>query len=196
MRQARILAIAGAVCAALGFSAIGNASATTLFGASAAPDSMQTATTAVPHVIRVQKTSDNRTVREKRRRATQDPSLYSGKNYTNKPSKNKVYKKRKRRTKKRYYNPDVWVGGDYYYDPYYDDPYYDPYYYDEPSYSPSYGRLSCGEIIHILRRKGYRRIQAHDCTGKVYTFVAYAGHKRYKLRVYSRNGSFKSRTRL
>ena len=48
----------------------------------------------------------------------------------------------------------------------------------------------------MLRRRGYRRIRSYDCTGKVYTFIAYAGHKRYKLRVRSRNGSIKTRKRL
>lgn len=103
----------------------------------------------------------------------------------------KRYKRRHRRSRVTIrvypgYNP-------YYYNPYYTDPFYYPHY-DEPYYAPS--RYSCGEIRRMLRRRGYRRIQAHDCTGKVYTFIAYAGHKRYKLRVRSRNASIKTRKRL
>ncbi len=105
-------------------------------------------------------------------------------------------KKHRRHNKKRFYNPGVYLDGGYNnryghtYDPYYQDPYYDP----APNYGPA--RYSCGEIRRMLRQRGYRNIRAHDCTGKVYTFVAFAGHKRYKLRVRSKNGSIKTRKRL
>ena len=48
----------------------------------------------------------------------------------------------------------------------------------------------------MLRRRGYRHIRAYDCTGKVYSFIAYIGHKRYKLRIRSRDASTKTRKRL
>ena len=47
----------------------------------------------------------------------------------------------------------------------------------------------------MLRQRCQRNIQTHDCAGKVYTFVTYAGYKRYKLRVRFKNGSIKTRKR-
>lgn len=104
----------------------------------------------------------------------------------------KRHSKRHKRYRRRYDNRGVFIGlyPYYTYDPYYDDPYY----YDEPEYVPE--RLTCREVIGLLRDWGYRHIKVHDCTGKVYTFVAYAGRKRYRLRIYSHDGSFKTRRRI
>ena len=83
--------------------------------------------------------------------------------------------------------------------PYYDEPYPHQYYSNDPDpyYDrPRSGRYSCGEIIRMLRNRGFHRIQPYDCKGKVYSFFAYAGHKKYKLRVRSKNGSIKTQKRL
>lgn len=76
------------------------------------------------------------------------------------------------------YNP-------YYYNPYYYDPYYD---------APV--RLSCARVLALLRHYGYRRIQAYDCSGKVYGFYAYYGGHRYKVRASAYSGQVTSRTRI
>lgn len=83
--------------------------------------------------------------------------------------------------------------------PYYDEPYPHQYYNNDPDpyYDrPRSGRYSCGEIVRMLCNRGYRNIQPYDCKGKVYSFFAYSGHQRYKLRVRSKNGSIKTRKRL
>lgn len=184
MKQVQILALTGAMFSALAFGIVGNASAGSLMPLAPAVLVTQSAMpfAARPHVLKIQKTGD--------------------KTYRSRQNNQRRQQRKSSKKKKHYYNPGVWVGGDGYYDPYYDDPYYnDPFYdpyYSTPNYNtaPSYGRLSCGQIIGMLRQKGYRRIEARDCTGKVYTFFAYAGHKRYKLRIRSRNGSFKTRKRI
>lgn len=197
MKQVQILALAGAMYSALAFGIAGSASASSLMPLASSVLVTQSTTPSAthPHVLKVQKTGDKS---YRKRQNNQRLQQYKPNNNKKHHNKKKHYNKKK----KRYYNPGVWVGGDRYYDPYYDDPYYnDPFYdpyYATPNYNtaPSYGRLSCRQIIGMLRQKGYRRIEARDCTGKVYTFFAYAGHKRYKLRVRSRNGSFKTRKRI
>ena len=187
MSYIRPLAFATAVCATFGLSSLSGASAATILAPALSGTANAIGTSAAPSgVIKVQKT----------------PGIRDTGPYANK--RNKRRNKRHRRNKRRYYNPGVFVDGGYYgyggyyddpyYDPYYDDPYYDDPYYSAPSYRPS--RYTCGQIRNMLRRQGYRRIRAHDCTGKVYTFIAYAGHKRYKLRIRSKNASIKTRKRI
>ena len=184
MKYVRPLALAAVMCAALGLSSLSGASAGTMI-----TPAVSTTAAAVSvlgghsDVIKVQKTPGNR--------KTGPYAKKRNKRHNN---------KRNRRNKRRFYNPGVYLDGGYYgnnryyNDPYYDDSYYDDPYYSAPSYKPR--RYSCGQIRNMLRQQGYRRIRAHDCTGKVYTFIAFAGHKRYKLRIRSKNASIKTRKRI
>ena len=72
------------------------------------------------------------------------------------------------------------------YDPYYYDPYYDPYYAPRRRYYRS--RISCKRARNLVRRRGYHRLRAYDCRGKVYGFYARRGGKRYKVRVSAYTG--------
>ena len=183
MNYIRPLAFTAAVCATLGLSSLAGATAATMMvPAVSTTANTVTALGGKPGIIKVQKTPGKRKTGP----------------YSNKRNNNKN-RKRHRKNKRRYYNPGVYLdGGIYGYDSYYDDPYYDDPYYDPYYSAPKYkrGRYSCGQIRNMLRQHGYRHIRAHDCTGKVYTFIAYAGHKRYKLRVRSKNGSIKTRKRI
>ena len=187
MNYIRPLAFAAAVCATFGLSSVSGASAGTIM----APAVSGTANAVSTYgaglgVTKVQKTPGNRVT---------GPYANTGPNAKIGPNANKRRNKRRRHNKRRYYNPGVFLDGGYYGNNYYyDDPYYDDPYYNAPSYRPS--RYSCSQIRNMLRRQGYRRIRAHDCTGKVYTFIAYAGHKRYKLRIRSKNASIKTRKRI
>jgi hypothetical protein len=178
MKYLQPVALTAVLCAALGLGSPGNAAAATLLtpAVSATVNAVDTQS-GQPNVIKVQKVPGGRV---------------GSNNSGNRGNRN-------RRAKRRFYNPGVFLDGGfynhggYYNDPYYDNSYNEPYY-NAPSYGPA--RYSCGDIRGMLRQQGYRHIQAHDCTGKVYTFVAYAGHKRYKLRIRSKNGSIKTRKRL
>ncbi|MGI9412565.1 MAG: hypothetical protein ACR2PM_02790 [Hyphomicrobiales bacterium] len=101
--------------------------------------------------------------------------------------------------KRRFFNPGVFLdGGLDYLDPYDGYPPPDPC--DrarphDPAQRTSH-RLGCREVRELLRRRGYRRIRAQDCKGKIYGFDAYLGRKRFKLRVRSSSGAIASRTRI
>lgn len=77
----------------------------------------------------------------------------------------------------------------YGYDPYY----YDPYYVPRRRYYRS--RISCKRARTLVRRRGYRRLKAYDCRGKVYGFYARRGGKRYKVRVSAYTGRILSSRR-
>ena len=91
--------------------------------------------------------------------------------------------------------------------PRYDEPRYD---YDEPRYddgydSPGYGvyepprrtyRLSCRDVRRKLRNDGWRRVEAQDCEGRYYSFIAWRRGSPYELRVSSKNGRVVSRSPL
>lgn len=82
------------------------------------------------------------------------------------------------------------------------DGYDDGYYRDD---NPGYGvyepprssyRLSCRDVRRKLRNNGWRNVQAQDCEGRVYSFIARRHGDTYELRVNSRNGRVVSRNPL
>lgn len=68
--------------------------------------------------------------------------------------------------------------------------YYGGYYAPRPYYyAPRrYGRISCGAARRIVRRHGYYRVRAVDCSGSRYTFHAKRGGVWYRLRLKSHSG--------
>jgi len=58
---------------------------------------------------------------------------------------------------------------------------------------PGYGgRISCAQARRILLARGYRKVRAHDCKGRVYGFSARRHGRSYKLRVSARTGGIMS----
>ena len=110
----------------------------------------------------------------------------------------RIDKKRRDRKRRDRRRPNIYLDFGPYYDPFYD-PYYDyPRTYGPGYYQPEYTRprrISCNHAIRLLRNRGYRRIKATDCRGKVYGFTARRNGKRYRLRVSARNGTILSRRR-
>ena len=63
--------------------------------------------------------------------------------------------------------------------------------YDSPSY-----RLSCREVMSMVRDRGYYRVRPRDCRGNNYTFHAKKRGVWFKLRVRSSDGRIFRRSRL
>jgi hypothetical protein len=57
-------------------------------------------------------------------------------------------------------------------------------------------RLSCRQVRRSLRARGWRNIEAQDCDGRYYSFIAYRHGDAYELRVRSRDGEIVSRDPL
>jgi hypothetical protein len=104
----------------------------------------------------------------------------------------------KRRRDRRRRRPNIYFD----YGPYYD-PFYDPFYTYPRDFGPQYyrpyydrpQRITCSHAKQLLRNRGYRRITAYDCRGKVYGFTAWRKGKRYRLRVSARTGAILARRR-
>ena len=64
------------------------------------------------------------------------------------------------------------------------------YYDDRPT------RYSCRQVRRQLRARGWRNIEAQDCEGRYYSFIAYRHGDAYELRVRSRDGEIVSRDPL
>lgn len=87
----------------------------------------------------------------------------------------------------RYRDPGYF--GPYYDWPYYRDPYYDGPYYDGPRYGY---RLTCDRARRIIIERGYRRVRARDCRGRVYRFRARYKGRRYEIRISAYTGAILS----
>jgi len=53
-------------------------------------------------------------------------------------------------------------------------------------------RISCGRARRMLLARGYRRVRAYDCKGRIYGFTAWRHGQRYRLRVSARTGGLMS----
>jgi hypothetical protein len=78
-------------------------------------------------------------------------------------------------------------------------PGYRPHYYRPyPVYRaprPIYDRLSCRQVRHILRDRGWYRLSSRDCNGRVYAFSGWQNGRPYVIRVSSRTGAVVARYR-
>jgi hypothetical protein len=63
-----------------------------------------------------------------------------------------------------------------------------PRYRDDNDDDDDYGRLSCGEARRMVRRQGFRRVQADDCSGRRYRFTAFRRGEAFSIRVSARSG--------
>ncbi len=71
------------------------------------------------------------------------------------------------------------------------------YYAPRPHYTPRRAyRLTCGQVRRKLRRSGYYRIRAINCSGRRYTFHAKLGGDWFRLRIKARSGYVYKRTYL
>lgn len=111
----------------------------------------------------------------------------------------KKHRRANRHYRKRRNNSGIYFGIYPYYNPYYGNSYYDDPYYSPPTYyrpRPVDRRLSCARVRNKLRNRGYHRVRAYDCKGKVYVFYARSGGKNYRIRVNAYSGKVNSRHRL
>jgi hypothetical protein len=51
-----------------------------------------------------------------------------------------------------------------------------------------YGRLSCGEARRLVRRQGFRHIEARDCSGSRYRFTGWRRGTPFSIRISARSG--------
>ena len=54
-------------------------------------------------------------------------------------------------------------------------------------------RIGCTQARRMLSARGYRKVRAHDCKGRVYGFSAWRHGRHYRLRVSARTGRIVSR---
>ena len=90
-------------------------------------------------------------------------------------------------------------GDGYYGDGYNGDGYYgegDDYRRPQRFYDDRPSRLSCRQVRRQLRARGWRNVEAQDCDGRYYSFIAYRHGDAYELRVRSRDGEIVSRDPL
>jgi hypothetical protein len=59
-----------------------------------------------------------------------------------------------------------------------------------------YGRLSCGEARRMVRRQGFRRVEARDCSGRRFRFIGFRRGDAYSIAVSARSGRIVSVTPL
>ena len=86
-------------------------------------------------------------------------------------------------------NIGIGIGVPGYYGPgYYAPGYYAPGYYGPVYGGPVYRRISCRHARRIIRRHGYYRIRARDCSGSRYTFIAKKRGIWYRIRMKSATG--------
>ncbi len=52
--------------------------------------------------------------------------------------------------------------------------------------------VGCAQARRMLRARGYRKVRAHDCKGRIYGFTAWRNGQRYRLRVSARTGGIMS----
>jgi hypothetical protein len=57
-------------------------------------------------------------------------------------------------------------------------------------------RMSCRQVRRELRANGWRNVEAQDCEGRFYTFIAWRHGEAYEIRVRSRDARVVSRNPL